>query len=806
MPATPIPNTSVRNRPSTNGGRSRNGTQAPDFRLNFLPVSFSATTVVASTFAFSTPERLRERREQQREHQIIYSHQGRIYCVPITDKDRFLSEPRRINLVNTPQLANKLLQEAMLRFLYARGYQMLEFEPAVFLNRQPQQDLIAQALMSVGASVPWLHAYPKFMLSARNFELADGRPIFGLQVGIRTRFVIDLTVAELMRYGLNPIGRYVTGIRPPREGRAPSINPHRDPAALLGLLGRVRAVIGDRLLLDDAPEIGEISAVDAHLNVDHDAIRDCLEVAGVADPEEVMFRYDEQSFRIKGAEHQLQRVAGVAALFRGAEPLPIARGLTATVRDPHTPQLGADAGAFRKLPGTVFVFDPAGSKTAFLHDQGLEEHGPFDAEMYDKKRPVIAVVTPAAYKGQTEVFLKLWKDGIPRSKRFAQGFVRKYHLNDCTFRFETFEPHGASSSEAEAYRQGCLRALNVQPRPDLAFIIIEERHKTLLGDANPYLVAKSVFMSQGVPVQEVEIETIRDAHATASSTPFILNNVGLACYAKLGGIPFVISSTPALAHELVIGVGSAVRKEGRLTGSERFVGITTVFSMDGTYLLSNSSREVAYDDYLDALLETLRAAVEQVRLREAWQSGDTLRLIFHVFKPFKKTEARAVKRLVDELTEFQVEYAFLTLREDHDWRLFDRNAQGEADYQVKNTRLRGRTKGAFVPKRGYVVPLTRSEVLLTTTAQRQLTTPLHGAPAPLLIKLHEESTFTSMEYLAQQVYRFTSLSWRSFFPSSRPVTILYSDRIATLLGDLRHVRNWNADVLATGLRGSRWFL
>ena len=57
-----------------------------------------------------------------------------------------------------------------------------------------------------------------------------------------------------------------------------------------------------------------------------------------------------------------------------------------------------------------------------------------------------------------------------------------------------------------------------------------------------------------------------------------------------------------------------------------------------------------------------------------------------------------------------------------------------------------------------------------------------------------------------QVFRFTALSWRRFYPSSRPITILYCDLIASLLGRLRHVRNWNADIISTAFRTSRWFL
>ena len=84
---------------------------------------------------------------------------------------------------------------------------------------------------------------------------------------------------------------------------------------------------------------------------------------------------------------------------------------------------------------------------------------------------------------------------------------------------------------------------------------------------------------------------------------------------------------------------------------------------------------------------------------------------------------------------------------------------------------------------------------------------LQGLPRPLLLMLHRESTFTDLEYLARQVFRFTYMSWRRPYPSKKPVTILYSDLIAELLGNLRHVKNWNADIVSSpSLRDKRWFL
>ena len=66
-------------------------------------------------------------------------------------------------------------------------------------------------------------------------------------------------------------------------------------------------------------------------------------------------------------------------------------------------------------------------------------------------------------------------------------------------------------------------------------------------------------------------------------------------------------------------------------------------------------------------------------------------------------------------------------------------------------------------------------MLVSVSGPYDLELPSQGAPRPLLIKLHRESTFRDLDYLAGQVFRFTALSWRRPYPSSKPVTILYSD-------------------------------
>jgi len=215
------------------------------------------------------------------------------------------------------------------------------------------------------------------------------------------------------------------------------------------------------------------------------------------------------------------------------------------------------------------------------------------------------------------------------------------------------------------------------------------------------------------------------------------------------------------------------------------------------------TREVLFENYQEALLESLKDAINEIKARYAWQKGDSVRLIFHQsFKKFRDVEAEAVKDLVDSITDFQVEYAFVHISDSHSWKVFDKNAE-RVDHWENNRRY---TKGEFVPFRGSCIPLGPQAGLLTLTGPPQLKTHLQGCPEPILISIHKKSTFKSWDYLAGQVYKLTFMSWRSFFPSSKPVTIEYSDFIAKMMGSLKDISSWNPDILSTKLRESRWFL
>ena len=236
---------------------------------------------------------------------------------------------------------------------------------------------------------------------------------------------------------------------------------------------------------------------------------------------------------------------------------------------------------------------------------------------------------------------------------------------------------------------------------DLAMVQVEEEFKGFEGGHNPYYATKSVFLKRDVPVQSVRLETMAQ---TETELVFSLNHMSLATYAKLGGTPWLLAAQQTVAHELVIGLGSHTESGSRIGTHKRFVGITTVFSSDGSYLLSDRTAVVPYEEYAAALYDTLKRAINTVRRQDNWRSTDKVRLVFHMFKPPKDVEADSVKRMVDDLGLEDVTFAFVHLASDHPFIIFD-NTQPGIGY-------RDPKKGVLGPSRGLHLKLGDKESLI----------------------------------------------------------------------------------------------
>ncbi|UFN51566.1 hypothetical protein LPC08_25215 (plasmid) [Roseomonas sp. OT10] len=308
--------------------------------------------------------------------------------------------------------------------------------------------------------------------------------------------------------------------------------------------------------------------------------------------------------------------------------------------------------------------------------------------------------------------------------------------------------------------------------------------------SSPYWWAKAAFLRRDVPVQALSAEMMAMGDFEYACA---LANVSLATYAKLGGTPWLLKARPSTDHELVFGLGSHTHKERRRGAGERVVGITTVFSSQGNYLLDARTAAVPFDRYPEALRATLIEAVKRIRQEEAWRAGDTVRLVFHAFTQMRQETADAVVAAVESMGLSGVKFAFLHVAEDHPFTLFDHaSATG---------------KGAYAPERGQAVELSDHEWLLSLTGRDQIRAASQGIPDPVLLRLHEKSTFRDMRTLTRQVSDFACHSWRTYERARLPITLLYADEIAKQLAGLERTPGWDPDTAVVGAVMRRpWFL
>lgn len=489
--------------------------------------------------------------------------------------------------------------------------------------------------------------------------------------------------------------------------------------------------------------------------------------------------------------------------FKKKGPLTIGPGLTATI---STPISLKNVGAYQSLKPfnpIQFCFDASKTKLHQFPDQGLHHFGPYSADTFPKKSPTVLALIPKRIQGSAEKFLSLLQKGFPPKGAgypgpYEKGFARHFGLANP--KFDTVivaDPTDADPSKT--YLDALNQYLAKQgPLPDISIVFLEDRFSEAPDKISPYVQCKAHLMAHGIPVQEVREETI---NASGYSLPYSMINIAVASYAKMGGTPWTVPADGTIADELVIGMGQSEVAASRFGDRKRYVGLTTVFKGDGNYLLSNCSTECSFEDYPATLKKALSDLLAELKVRNGWRDGDTVRLVFHSFKPLKNVEVGAiVAEAVRSLgTGIHFQHAFLNISREHPFAVLDTQEKGKGKP--------GREpKGVLVPARGLCAQVTQQSKVLCVNGPSQLKLEFSGLPKPLLIELHKQSSFTDQWYLAEQVFKFTGLSWRSTQPAPLPVTILYSQLIADLIPRLRHSPSWSPAQLNTKLRHSRWFL
>ena len=726
--------------------------------LNAFPLKVPELEVTVCEIPYSK-EILDEYRISHRKTHSFQRQGNNILIFSIDDTFPNIGAQKTISFEDNLGIFCSLVKVGLIRHLTGLGRNPSGFNPIELISIKQKDNLLAPIL---GETYPF-KIFTKFSIDTR---IIRGQPC--LVIDCTTRTVIEKSCLYFLNNAFDLIGRY-------------AVSEQQD--GYKKFLGTISGVTGQIISVTRPDgQIVQINASDIFLEANRTNFDDFIFHTHGAKKDAVVEDIRRSISLFNGGDNKKNHINRLKEYIQ-SNIIQLINEVNLEIED--APDIQKDCGQMQK---PVFVFNDSGQ--ADWVEKGLTQYGPYTKRTFDRHDPSICVICSEHDKGRVEQFVRKFLKGIPNSKYFKNGLEGKFTLG--TSRVEVFT---TASDNLVGFKRAIEAAIRKKAedgsRWDLALVQVRQSFKKLKVEENPYYLGKSLFFMHQVPVQDFTIELLSQLDYNLS---FSLNNMALACYAKMGGVPWLLKSSPTLSHELVIGIGSANIGQERGINGQRVMGITTVFSGDGSYIVSNTSKAVVPKAYCEALTSVLDETIEKIQMRMNWQKGDTIRLIFHTqVKKFNKEEIEAVRAVIDKYHDYQIEYTFLKISEDHGLHMFD---SATADAQ----------KGRLAPPRGKIFQLSKHEMLIYLIGQRELRQDTDGHPRGVILSIHKDSTFKDIRYLSAQVHSFASHSWRSYFPNPLPVTISYSDIIARNLGWLNQLPDWSDSVMIGKIGQSQWFL
>lgn len=761
--------------------------------LNFFPIKIETSSFSLNSEPYSD-ERIKELRASFNSTKSFFRNGDKIYISDNIENDETVLGSKEIITCDNEEIVERLIKHVFFRNFKDKFPKHIptDFYPFRFYSSKSKDDIIFKLLPS---ELQNKISYRKLIeLQLRKIE-QNGKMEFGFVINIRRNWVFNISCAELHNQGFDLIGMEVlhAEILPGMEN-------------ILGaneeFIGKIERIENNEVIVDTNNGLERFQLSDIFIRKTKFNIGNFLNFKiGQLLTDKIFNEIKVKSVEIYNAENIFREINNISKfLFSRDDNTEVFTNNNGFSFSVNRKSLSIENSITVQQP--TFIFDYAGTKTDNFADRGLSNFGPYDSSTFDTKTVNILCLCHKNIRGSFSNFLAKLKDGDPNSRYFKKGLLKKYELQNININIEEISEYNYREYNDAISRYN----RNSENKPDFSIIEIPENFKLKKDKENPYYKLKAKLLSSEIPVQFVTTEKVR------SINEYILNSIGLQIYAKLGGTAWVLPTKPSVDREIVIGIGHSWIRSNSFKGAEqsRIVGITTFLASDGQYILGEKIKDVEYENYFEELLNSLADRIGVISKRQAWNDGETVRLIFHIFKPIKNVEFDVISELIKSIKNYKIQFAFVTISKSHPFILFDQNQNG-----VKN--FSGIVKGKYIPNRSSNVVIDSETCIMQMQGASELKTSKHGMSAPLQIKIrkpvyniiNEEIAgliYYDLRYIVQQIYSFTYLSWRGFLPAEEPATMLYSNLISKLLGKLRNVPGWNADNLNYGLKMKKWFL
>jgi len=398
--------------------------------------------------------------------------------------------------------------------------------------------------------------------------------------------------------------------------------------------------------------------------------------------------------------------------------------------------------------------------------RGLKTYGPYDASRLGKENVRCTLIYLPSLQCEKQKLV----DGLINGNGAFSGFKSLFRIPLEFVVEREIRPGRVGDVIKDTIRND---------EPDIVIAI------TPSGDEKIYTDIKALLLAHGIPSQVVTAETLRNRQGL----PWILENIALQIYAKIGGTPWTVMSYPQ-RRELVVGVSRAMDREKNYV-----VGFIILFTHDGDYqfMYSLAPKPVEWNK-LEVYREELMSLILDAYEEYEHKVGKPSSIIIHLCKrPGRFREVAAVEKAIQEIGH-DLPYALLHLNDDTNYRLFDT------------------THPTYVPLSGIKVEINPNTALLLLDGRApdqmgQETRKKRGVPRVLEVSMDKRSTLPIEEFprLIQQVFEFARVNWRGFNAQAIPATLNYSYLVARLVGEIG-ADNWSYIVSAGRLRDKAWFL
>lgn len=390
---------------------------------------------------------------------------------------------------------------------------------------------------------------------------------------------------------------------------------------------------------------------------------------------------------------------------------------------------------------------------------------PYSFRNFENKTIKISVICPKYNEGILEGFIS----------KLENRLKSIFHINS------NFVNILLNNTKLESYQEAIYE--KDIDNSNLVIVVLDENHlKITESILSPYYVCKAKLIGQGIPTQDIQVKHIKNIN------DFVMNNIALNIYAKIGGTAWTIEKIEKRKEELVVGIGSSMNKDGKL-----ILGIAQIFHSDGRYLVGDCSPLSTFENYAENLERYLYTSLSNV-IDSTINKTTEFRLIFHLFKSASnKYEIRAVDNVIKKFENVNLtfKYAFVHLAYGHNFRLLSNNGVNNAKIKVF-----GKEKDVNITNKGTYIELGKFQSLIHFVPESTI---------PLEVRIDKRSTFQDLRYLSTQIYWFSHLSHRTFLPSKKTVTILYPSIMSNILEKLREIDDWDK-IRAEKITDKLWFI